>query len=439
MNTAFATWLGTCTVTAALLLAACGDDDAASVGEPGAPGAPGVAGPPGAPGAAGPAGPGAALPDAGFGSAACTAGCHTMGGVVEQWRFSNHSHPQESEVGTGACGNCHGVDALSQRLAGSYGTAPDAGAPSNVEQGHLSYRAANGSVGEIAYGGATVIGRIHCTTCHDFNPSTDPHVTGSYAPRQAPVRVPSGPADTAYVEASPAGATTPVGQPVSYGLGNMCVYCHKSRKDVTLYITASNSMSSTRWGPHNGPQADLYSGLGGYAFAGQTYSGSAHQTLGDACVSCHMQPVESNGNMPDHTMKPALTLCKTCHTQYSGSNFDVNSGQSRVRAALSELEALLDQAGLLTRSSSPPYQALQPEELADDQFHLDSPRPGSGGGGANQVLTAPRAGALYNFLVIARGKDYGVHNPVYTKQLLWDSIVELKGSNPTSMPGNRPQ
>jgi hypothetical protein len=58
---------------------------------------------------------------------------------------------------------------------------------------------------------------------------------------------------------------------------------------------------------------------------------------------------------------------------------------------------------------------------------------GSDGGVADQVLDANTAGALYNYLIIARGKDFGVHNPTYTKQLLWDSIKYLKGSNPSFM------
>ena len=436
MRTTTTKWFGTSVALAAVAAACSGDPG--ETGAPGAAGPPGVAGPAGPPGAAGPAGPGGPGADGGFASGACTTPCHTMGGVVDQWRFSNHSHPQENEVGTGTCGNCHGIDGIAQRAAGQYGTTADAGAVTNVAQGHLSYRAANGAVSEVSYAGATTIGRIHCTTCHDFNPATDPHVTGSYAPHQAPLRVSGGPTDVAYVEASPAGSTEPVGQSLAYGSGNVCVFCHKSRKDVSQYIGASNPISG-RWGPHNGPQADVYSGVGGYHFAGKVYGGSAHGTLANACVSCHMQPAADNGGVPDHTMKPSLALCKTCHTQYAGTTFDVQGGQSIVRAGLTELQRELDAAGLLTRSAAAPYAALQPEELADGQFHLDLPRAGSGPGGANQNLAAPKAGALYNYLLVARGKDFGVHNPTYAKQLLWDSITEVKGSAPVSMPGGRPQ
>jgi hypothetical protein len=52
---------------------------------------------------------------------------------------------------------------------------------------------------------------------------------------------------------------------------------------------------------------------------------------------------------------------------------------------------------------------------------------------ANIVANAPTAGALYNYLVIARSKDFGVHNPTHAKQLLWDSIKQIKGTTPTSL------
>lgn len=411
-------------------IVACGGGDKGDRGEPGA------AGPAGSAGAAGAAGTPGVIPDGGLAlSGACTTPCHTFGGVVDQWRFSNHSHPQNNEIGGGSCGNCHAIDGIQQRLDNSFAINPDAGAPENVAKGHISFTNTSGSVSEIGYGGATAIGRIHCSTCHDFNATNDPHVVGRYVAGQAPLRVPGGVGDTAFLEKTEGTAPTQsTGQPVSYRTGNVCVFCHKSRKDVSLYIGASNNLSSMRWGPHDGPQSDVYSGKGGYHFAGQTYSSSAHATVSNACVSCHMAPVEGNAKVPDHTMKPALAFCKTCHTEYKGTTFDIQSGQSLVKRALFELQAALNAAGMLTRSEAAPFAALSEDDLADGQFHLDTVRPGGGPGGANINANAPTAGALYDYLIIARSKDLGVHNPTYAKQLLWDSIKQIKGTNPTSLP-----
>jgi len=137
-------------------------------------------------------------------------------------------------------------------------------------------------------------------------------------------------------------------------------------------------------------------------------------------------------------MKPSLAYCKTCHTQYTGTTFDIQGGQTLVRNALLELQAALNAAGMLTRSETAPYAELAPEDLADRQFQLDAVRPNGGAGGAHVVANGPTAGALYNYLIVARSKDLGVHNPTYAKQLLWDSIKQIKGADPTSLP-SRPQ
>ncbi len=419
------------------VLAACGTGDAGRDGEQGIAGPAGPVGPPGPGGAQGLPGTSA---EAGIAqSGACTTPCHTFNGVVDQWRFSGHSHPQENEIGGGACGNCHGIDGLQQRLANKYSIAADAGTPTDVPKGHINFRNASGSTSEIGYGGTTAIGRIHCSTCHDFNATNDPHVTGKYLAGQAPIRVPGGPNDTVFIEKTESSSLPQsLGTPVAYKTGNVCVFCHKSRKDVSVYIGANNALSSTRWGPHEGPQSDVYSGKGGYHFAGMTYSSSAHTTVSNACVSCHMAPVAGNGNVPDHTMKPALAFCKTCHSQYAGTSFDVQGGQTLVRNALSELQAALNAAGMLTRAAAAPYGALSDADLEDNQFHLDAVRPNSGPNGAHIQANSPTAGALYNYLIVARSKDLGVHNPTYAKQLLWDSIKQIKGANPTSLP-SRPQ
>ncbi len=427
--------LGVLAVCGATVVAvACSGSSDGAKGETGLGGQPGPQGAAGAPGTNGTSG---FAVDGGALSGACTQPCHTFGGVVDQWRFSNHSHPQKNEIGGGPCGNCHGVDGIQQRIADKYVVASDAAAPIGVPSGHMNYKTASGGAAEIGYGGASAIGRIHCTTCHDFNPTNDPHVTGQYVEGTARIRVPGGATDTVVIEKSPTAGTV-TGDTVAYQAGNVCVFCHKSRKDVTAYIAINNVIGSNRWGPHEGPQTDVFSGKGGYHFAGLTYGSSAHVQIANACVGCHMGPVAGNANVPDHTMKPNVAYCKTCHTQYTGSDFDIQGGRTIVKNALRELQAALNARGLLTRAAAAPYGALADEDLADNQFNLDTTRPGSTDAGTNQSLDAPTAGALYNYLIISRSKDLGVHNPTYEKQLLWDSIKQLKGTNPTSLQ-SRPQ
>lgn len=383
----------------------------------------------GAPGVAGPAGP-AGVADAGL-AVGCMSPCHGFNGIVEQWKTSTHflaqlANTEEVPRWTGAssCGNCHASDGLPRRLAGTI-TASDGGPP-NAKLGQLNYNA-GASVKEATYSGQSSIASIGCATCHETGAASDPHITGGlYVTGSFKLRVPTGANDQMYLEKSPTvGVVT--GMPAGkWGVSNTCIGCHKSRKDVTQYIVATNDITSTHWGPHEGPHADIFTGLGGYSFPGKTYKNSTHQTLA-GCASCHMGKSSANGEMPDHSMRVTVQTCQTAGCHAGATSFDVLGGQGTVRAALGELRVLLNDAGYLTRTEAAPYDALGPGDLADTNFALDQTRPAVG-------LTADRAGALYDYLLVARGAALGVHNPAYTKQLIYDAVFALKGSAPAAIP-----
>jgi hypothetical protein len=42
-------------------------------------------------------------------------------------------------------------------------------------------------------------------------------------------------------------------------------------------------------------------------------------------------------------------------------------------------------------------------------------------------------GALYNYLLLARGSGGGVHNPLYVRQLIFDSVLELTNNPPATV------
>jgi len=359
--------------------------------------------------------------------------CHGFNGIVEQWKTSTHFLAQLANTdevptwtGPAACGNCHASDGLPRRLASQVGNTNASGlGPTNVTLGETNYLSATG-IKESTYTGQTSIAQIGCATCHDTGAGTDPHITGGlYVAGSFKLRVPTGPDDQMYLEKSPLVGTitgTPAGK---WGVSNTCISCHKSRQDVTQYITAATKISSTHWGPHEGPHADIFTGLGGYSFPAKTYKNSTHQSLA-GCASCHMGKAAANGGMPDHSMRPQLATCQAAGCHVGQTNFDVSGGQGTIRAALQELRILLNNAGLLTRSAAAPYAALT-TELTDTNFDLDLTLPG-------QTLDADHAGAVYNYLLVARGSASGVHNPNYTKQLLFDSISLYKGAAPAAIP-----
>lgn len=414
--------------------------DPGEKGEPGEKGDEGEQGPPGPSGAAGAAGaPG--VPE-GTVNASCLQPCHSFGGIVDQWKSSTHyataianlgGEEVESWTGQKSCGACHAIDAIENRLAGDVIADP---LPDHLDEGQLNYYAAGPK--EAAYGGHANVAAVHCYTCHDNSPEHDPHLTGAdYEAGGFPLRVPAGPDDVAYIErSSEVGVSdgTEVrssddGNPgPGYGVGNACMWCHKSRKDVTNYVIDDVDLTSSNWGPHNGPQTDIYSGKGGYEYAGEEYGSSQHQNLEAGCVTCHMPTVESSG-IGDHSFYPQMSVCNKCHEDEE--DFDVGGQQSAVRETLRELRVALNDRGWLTQSDVAPYLPLTDEQLEDDEFALDHVLSGTEDG---LDLSADDAGALYNYLVVARGAALGVHNPRYTKQLIFDSVVQLTGDPPVTLP-----
>jgi hypothetical protein len=334
------------------------------------------------------------------------------------------------------CGNCHAIDALQQRATGQVGTDMDAGVV-NLASGELQYLdPKTNTLAAASYVGSATIAQVYCTTCHAVTDKNDPHKTGvPWTPGSFPLYV-SPDAGSVFVERSPEAGTVTGTNGGFYGPGDTCMWCHRSRNDVTNYITASNKMS-THWGPHEGPQADIFTAVGGYQYPGQSYGTSTHQQK-LSCVDCHMPDVAANSNVPDHTFNPQISTCgaSSCHAP-APKSFDVSGGESLVKSVLTDLERVMNNLGWLTRASSAPYSPLtDPDggsgQVGDGSWATDTPTPGV-------TLTAAQAGAMYNYILVARGGAYGVHNPLYEKQLMYDSYMAVTGSPPPTFISGRPQ
>lgn len=412
-------------------------------GDTGAKGDTGDAGEQGPPGPAGTPGDGGAAGSSGELKTSCLSPCHGFNGIVEQWKTSTHyatyvanlgGEEVDSWTGTQACGNCHSIDGIEQRLDGNVRYQGTTG-PVNVAHGQLSYlNSTNTKISESTYAGHATVAVVHCTTCHDVTDETDPHRTGdAYVPGSFPLRVPTAVDEQAYLEKSSGVGVSDGTGTGPYGVGNACMWCHKSRKDVTNYIVAgpNNSITSTHWGPHEGPQADVYTGKGGYHFGNNVYNTSSHQALEKGCVSCHMPEVDANQGIGDHSFAPKLSACSRggCHS--NPTSFDIEGRQTDMFANLRDLRTALNGKGYLTRAEAEPYDALTPAQVADANFALDQPNAKLSG------LEAKVAGAIYNYLLIARGGAGGIHNPIYVRQLIYDSYYAVMNAAPPTLP-NRP-
>jgi len=456
--------VGTAVLLLGLAALGCSGED----GQDGAAGPPGAKGEKGATGAAGPqgekgdqgdTGPQGEQGPAGIGAggdsgtvpvgtlnASCMKPCHTFAGIVEQWKTSRHystyianlgGEEVDSWTGAKSCGSCHASDGPQLRVEGNVFYNGTTG-PVGLSHGQLNYKdSATAKISEISYAGQTTVAMVGCGTCHDNSAANDPHIKGiDYVPGAFPLRYPVADGDYAIVEKSSAVGTSDGSQSGSFKSGNACMWCHKSRKDVTNYILATaNSITSTTWGPHEGPQSDVFvgAGKGAYEYPPKTYSNSAHNSPANfptGCVGCHMAPVAENGGIGDHSFYPQTSTCTKCHGS-NVPNFDVGGGQSAVKGMLRSLRTKLNSMLLITRDGINP---LTSDQLKDDDFALDETLPQKAADVLPPPAVTPRppvlgptAGALYNYIVMARGSAFGVHNPKYTKQVLYDSIETVGG------------
>jgi hypothetical protein len=417
-------------------------------GPDGPAGAAGVTAEAGAQGATGAAGPAGAVGPIGSFDAGgldlasipvgCLSPCHGFNGVVTQYQTSAHYIAYVQNLGTatatewtatgGACGNCHAIDGLAQRVAGTVGTT-DGGVVANLSTGELQFRdPATGALSTSSYLGSALTAEVYCTTCHAVTDATDPHKTGiPWTPGSFPLQV-SASGSAINIEKSPSSSAVTGNQAMGpdggdFGAGSTCMWCHRSRVDVTNYLTdTGNVITSEHWGPHEGPQADIFTGTGGYQYANETYGEATHeQKL--SCIDCHMVSVADNSGVADHSFAPRLSACVGCHA--GATSFDVNGFESQVKSALTQIETFLNDAGLLTRAAAAPYTPLTVAQLGDGLWATDQPTPKGTLGGA--LLNRDQAGALYNYILIARGGAYGVHNPKYVGELLADSYTALSG------------
>lgn len=410
---------------------------------------------------------------------ACLRPCHNSGGIWEQYRESTHFEQvfltEEQDVFTGGsptCGKCHAKDGLEARIDGMPGSV------TNEELGHFSYLSGS-TVTEGAYDGETTTAQITCVTCHvtladtsafnQHNPQAGIYTRGNF-----PLRVQT--AVGMYIEKSATAASGAGTQIDNFGKGNTCAACHKSRGDVSdrVKLTASGGDTvslgtNRRFGPHEGPTTDLYSGKGGYHFGTNTYTNSVHLTnsafsgaTGNGCVTCHMGALADNDLYASHNFKPIVTsACTGCHSGATDIASIGTTSKTAVIAALDSLRRILNNftptlssggtpaAGLLSQTdnteSSNDSIAVQSDPklttslLNAQDFYHDAIRvqrfptfnPTTGAwktSALNVKLTKDQAGAVWNYFLVARSKGYGSHNYKYTMQLLYDSIVAMGGT-----------
>ena len=295
--------------------------------------------------------------------------CHddstTIVSMQTQWAASVHATGGNFERNGSGCAGCHASEGFSELMTVGNEEPPDvAAAISNPSP-------------------------INCRTCHEIHTNYDE-------------------SDFALVGTDP-GEIRVTGETVDFGKGNLCINCHQSRVGSPLAVPGGGDIEITsfRWGPHHGPQGNVFAGIGGIELPGSaSYASSLHTSMiTDGCVSCHM--AEAYGAQAGgHTMKmgydyhdalrPNLAGCEDCHEDIE--DFDLGGLQTEIIALLEELHGLMEADGL----------------LREDGYILPA------------VWSSDKAGAYYNYKLIEEDRSNGVHNPKYAKALLVNSIAVFK-------------
>lgn len=230
---------------------------------------------------------------------------------------------------------------------------------------------------------------ITCTTCHSKHSTFDFANDGfDFALRQA----------LRPVDLIAEGAN----YTIDMGSSNTCVNCHQPREIAPA--TSTVTITSSRFGPHHGPQSTVLEGIQGANYAGSTaypVPGSASHRTGASCTACHMGET-TDGTDGAHTWHPTENTCSAvaCHGS-AGAPTEV----SGYAADFQTLHDLLVEKKYISASGS---------VLGANGSNASSSNP--------NVVPLKVAQAIWNYKTLEEDRSNGIHNPAYAKALLKNSI-----------------
>jgi len=247
----------------------------------------------------------------------------------------------------------------------------------------------------------------NCRTCHNIHTKYD---TTDYAlSYKAPVTLKYG------------------GQTVDLGNGNLCAKCHQARTFSPMPKVDGDSITITnfRWGPHYGVNANVIAGVGGFEIPGpQSYQVSnPHKTvIKDGCVTCHMAPQNATlagGHTFNMTYEREgvefenVASCAQSNCHPGATKFDIEGKMTEIKNLIAELRQKLIDRGLLDVSRN-----TDGKHVLSEYILLP--------GNKAKKFSSLEAGAVLNYLIIARDRSNGIHNYKYTKALLVNTLNALQ-------------
>ncbi len=341
-----------------------------------------------------------------------TIGCEDCHGPANQHKnggFDTKGQYIAKTIDAGVCLKCH--DAPTHHTIGKYylasnhATFPNTAHanrtscfPCHSGSAYMKYAANQTNPG---WNDSDILVPISCAACHD------PHDDTNFGLRYTPVTL-----QNRY-------------QVTSGGMGEICMTCHQSRTDVTTALTNDGPYYGffDRFGPHHGPQTDMYFGQNAYTFGNASLKGlMTHAAATDACVTCHMAPI--GAGTPSHqwgmidttggTAKDLVGACQKCHGPSVTSFDDVLAssdwdGNGKIEGAQTEIEGLMNilKSNLPADSKNPsaPVSMLYDSLLVKNQPNI--------------------VRGLYTYWFVENDGSMGVHNAKYTVAILQSALRAL--------------
>ena len=246
-------------------------------------------------------------------NATCTL-CHNFSDtiIVKMFQYDASKHASASTIAEAAratCSGCHSHEGFLEKL-----------------QTH--------STVTHAYADAAP---INCRTCHQIHSTYTP---ADWTLRDVtPVMPYIDTTTTIDLSLAIAGGGTD-------GTSNLCGKCHQARQAVPPLTnpkgTDTIAITSSRWGPHHGPQFLMLAGKGAYEMGASPFRITNHKGFA-TCRNCHLGTAQGNF-VGGHTLWMSSTetgdnvaVCKGCHPSI-GTTFDYNGVQTDVSNKLNQLK-----------------------------------------------------------------------------------------------------
>ena len=204
------------------------------------------------------------------------------------------------------------------------------------------------------------------------------------------------------------------GETVDFGTANLCASCHQNRPtdlvlDPAALVDDSVTVTSSRFGPHHGPQGNLLAGInaGGVEFTGTaSYTNSAHSNITNACTDCHMADI-AYGSYPaagGHTMN-------ITYTYHGGTEYNVNGCTSCHGSTEAEIDALVAATEAIEAEITAKLTSINTKLVARGVMTSETSV-------AAKKMKTIEAAAIWNYKMVLEDRSFGTHNPKYTRALL---------------------